>query len=91
MKRHIDETDIFKPVSPSLKDDNDWPILPLANADVTQDNGGDVMSLLLADEDNQLAVTGRVESLDSEERQFRKVHQHFIENAKLKVVYSDIQ
>ena len=67
MKRPIEEIEIFKPLPTTLKDDNDWPILPLSNAEITSE-GGDLANLLVADENNLMTVIGRVDSLERSQR-----------------------
>ncbi|KAL9051043.1 MAG: hypothetical protein Q9162_006266 [Coniocarpon cinnabarinum] len=68
MRRLIPELDIFKPVPASLKDENDWPIFTINNAEVTYEGTSELANLLLNDDEHLMTVTGHITQLDREEK-----------------------
>ena len=71
MRRPIDEADIFKPLSKSDTDDNEWPIFPLKDAVVISQATNETAALILANEANPVTVTGLVPSLERAQRHHR--------------------
>jgi len=69
MTTTFDECDIFKPRDPAIQDENEWQEFSLVNVDVCNADGA-ATSLLEADESSPLTLTGRIERLPQEQRQF---------------------
>lgn len=64
MKRALHEDKVLKPVDPAIKDDNDWPIFHILNADIySNDPSEGLISLLWADTLRPLTVTGRLDKV----------------------------
>lgn len=65
----LDECDVFKPLDPAIQDENEWQEFRLINVDVCNADGA-TTSLLEADESSPLTLTGRIERLPQEQRQY---------------------
>jgi len=66
----VPESQILKPRSPTITDENEWPEFTLTNVDC-HDSQGELVSLLDADEKNPLTVTGKLVPLPKSQSHLR--------------------
>lgn len=72
MPSYLLERDVLKPKDPRIKDNNDWEIFLLSNAEVRDATTGELSSLLNAHAASPVTVTGRLQAVKSEQQRLRR-------------------
>jgi len=70
------ETDVLKPVDPSITDSDKWEIFVLSNAQVVYESNGKPASLLAAYADTPLRVEGRLQNPVRSQLKYRMSLEH---------------
>ncbi|KAF2762772.1 hypothetical protein EJ05DRAFT_14125 [Pseudovirgaria hyperparasitica] len=84
MPNFIAECNVLKPKDPTLKDNNDWELYTLNNAEVRDATTGELRSLLMADAMQPVTVTGNLEQV-SRKQQKLLVRPEYFKSTPLKV------
>ena len=73
----LPESTILTPRDPKLEDDNDWEQFQLTNVEVRNTTTNELSSVLLADANNPLYITGRLKNVEPEQAHLCK-HMHVL-------------